>query len=177
MKLKIIKKTIREDDSPRTGKHYKISSLYVAFQDVEKYNNIVKFLKSEGKTIEQIDKICKIGEYDNAPSYTFSLNCSTFTFEKVERFGILDASVIFPTNERGFVNPQIQVIDRKEQIHEYEPPERMMQEEVEGWANSSAEPSQKSEPEKSSLETESSKIVGSYTKPIDDYTHSDDLPF
>ena len=173
MKLTILKKTIKEGVSERTGSPYKISSLFVKFGDEKTYNKIVELLKSKGQTIEKIEKFCKGVDYKGSISYTCGLNCSNFTFDKVEQFGVLDANVIFQVTESGFTNAKIQVVDRKEQVNGYEPP----QSEVEGWANSSAEPSQKSEPEKSSLETESSKIVGSYPKPIDDYSHSDDLPF
>jgi hypothetical protein len=136
MKVKIIKKTIKEGTAT-SGSDYCIKSLYVSFQEPEIYEKIVKHLKSQKITDDAIEKFCKPNDYNGQISYAFGLNCSHFTFDRVERFGILDANIIFSQNEKGFVSAKIQVIDKKEQVNGYESPE----DEVNGWANAEAEKS------------------------------------
>lgn len=125
MKLKIIKKSVKE------GSNYCIKSLFVSFQEEEIYDNIVNHLLSQGATKEQISKFCKPNEYNDNISYAFGLNCSNFTFDKVERFGVLDAKIVFGINEKGFINAKIQVENKKEQVLSYEAPKSN----VDGWAN------------------------------------------
>jgi hypothetical protein len=134
MKVKIIKKTIKEGTTS-TGSDYCIKSLYVSFQEPEIYEKIVKHLKAQNIPDDAIEKFCKPNDYNGQISYAFGLNCSHFTFDRVERFGILDANIIFSQNEKGFVAAKIQVLDKKEQVNGYQSPE----EEVTGWANSEAE--------------------------------------
>ncbi len=74
MKLKILKKTIKEGNSTRTGNEYKISSLFVSFEDAEMYQKIVSHLKSKGADDEQIEKFCRPNEYEGKVSYAFGLN-------------------------------------------------------------------------------------------------------
>ena len=130
MKVTILKKMIKEGVSARTGSNYKISSLFVKFEDSKIYENIVKYLQGKGATIEQIEKFCKPNTYRDKVSYAFNLNCSSFTFERVDTFGILDATIIFQINDQGFINAKILVKDKKEQVLGYEAPEAA----VEGWA-------------------------------------------
>ena len=130
MKVTIIKKTVKEGVSARTGSNYKISSLFVKFEDGKIYENIVKYLQGKGATAEQIEKFCKPNTYRDSVSYAFNLNCSSFTFDRVDAFGVLDATIIFQINDQGFINAKILVKDRKEQVLGYEAPEA----DVEGWA-------------------------------------------
>lgn len=136
MKLTIIKKKIKEGISDRTGSPYKISSLFVKFDDEAMYDKIVAHLKGKGATDEQIEKFCKPNEYKGKINYAFGLNCSNFTFNKVEQFGELDANINFTINDSGFINAKIHVVDKKEQVNGYTPPES----EVEGWAITAPEP-------------------------------------
>jgi len=136
MKLLILKKTIKEGVSPRSGSPYKIKSLFVKFDEKEVYDNIVKHLQGKGATIEQVEKFCKPNVWDGKTSYAFGLNCSGFTFDKVEMFGTLDCNVIFDINDSGFVNAKIQVVAGKEKVNSYEPSEL----EVTGWTNGDSEP-------------------------------------
>ena len=129
MKLFIIKKSVKEGVSERTGNAYKISSLFVKFDEKEVYDKIVSHLQSKGATIDQVEKFCKPNEYNGEVSYAFGLNCSNYTFDRVEQFGILDANVIFDISDAGFINAKIQVKDRKEMVNNYEPPADA----VEGW--------------------------------------------
>lgn len=129
MKLFIIKKSVKEGISERTGNAYKISSLFVKFDEKEVYDKIVSHLKSKGATIDQVEKFCKPNEYNGEVSYAFGLNCSNYTFDRVEQFGTLDANVIFDISDAGFINAKIQVKDRKEMVNSYEPPADA----VEGW--------------------------------------------
>ncbi len=138
---------IKEGVSARTGSAYKISSLFVKFEDSKIYENIVKYLKGKGATIEQIEKFCKPNTYRDRVSYAFNLNCSNFTFERVDTFGILDATIIFSINDQGYVNAKILVKDKKEQVFGYEAPEAA----VEGWA---IEAPPVHSPEKSALEAD-----------------------
>lgn len=130
MKLFILKKTVKEGVSQRTGSAYKISSLFVKFDEKEIYEKIVSHLQSKGATIDQVEKFSKPNEYNGQISYAFGLNCSNYTFDRVEQFGTLDANVIFDISDAGFINAKIQVVDRKEMVNSYEPPADA----VEGWA-------------------------------------------
>ncbi len=129
MKLFIIKKSVKEGVSERTGNAYKISSLFVKFDEKEVYDKIVEHLQSKGATIDQVEKFCKPNEYKGEVSYAFGLNCSNYTFDRVEQFGTLDANVIFDRSDAGFINAKIQVKDRREMVNSYEPPADA----VEGW--------------------------------------------
>lgn len=129
MKLFIVKKTVKEGVSERTGNAYKISSLFVKFNEKEIYDKIVDHLKGKGVTIDQIERFCKPNEYNGEVSYAFGLNCSNYTFDRVEQFGTLDANVVFNISDSGFINAKIQVKEKKEMVNSYEPPES----EVEGW--------------------------------------------
>ena len=130
MKVTILKKSVKEGVSARTGSNYKISSLFVKFEDGKIYENIVKYLQGKGASIEQIEKFCKPNVYNEKITYAFGLNCSNFTFERVETFGILDATIIFQINDQGYINAKILVKDKKEQVLGYKAPEA----DVEGWA-------------------------------------------
>lgn len=137
MKVKIIKKQIKEGDN------YCIKSLLVSFTGAEIYSKIVAKLKSLGATDEQVNRFSTPNEYNGQTSYAFFLNCSHFTFDRVARFGILDANIIFSINDKGYCNAKIQVIDRKEKINGYEEPE----DEVTGWATEAPEPKKAEEKE------------------------------
>ncbi|NLB87179.1 MAG: hypothetical protein GX793_08980 [Bacteroidales bacterium] len=131
MKLRILKQTIKEGISKRTGNEYKIASRFVSFEDTEIYQKIVSHLKSKGIDDEQIEKFCRPNEYEGKVSYAFGLNCSNYTFEKVDQFGILDAAVIFNISDNGFISARIPIKNRREQVNSYEPPADM----VEGWTS------------------------------------------
>lgn len=135
MKLKILKKTVKEGTSA-SGVEYCIKSLFVGFSEADVYNAIILHLKNRGAGSDAIEKFCKPNEYKGVISYAFWLNCSHFTWDTVERFGILDAKVIFAINDGGFVNAKIMVADRKEQVDSYEGPE----EQVTGWSCGNPEP-------------------------------------
>ena len=155
MKVTILKKTIKEGISPRTGNEYKIRSLFVKFTDSEIYDKIVAKLKRDGASIEQIERFCKPSEYKGEVNYAFGLNCSKFTFERVQAFGELDALIDFKLNDSGFINAKIAIKDRIEQVLEYIEPTESAEEVVEGWATKTKAPDPVSE--KSDLDTESTK--------------------
>ena len=152
MKVTIIKKTIKEGVSPRTGNEYKIRSLFVKFTDSEIYDKIVAKLKKDGADDEQIERFCKPSEYNGEVNYAFGLNCSKFTFERVQAFGELDALIDFKLNDSGFINAKIAVKDRLEQVLNYTEPVGSEDEVVEGWFMKDAP---KPVSEKSDLHTES----------------------
>lgn len=128
MKVTIIKKSIKEGSNARGS--YCIKSLYVSFSDEATYNRIVAHLKKQGASDETIAKFCSPREYEGALSYAFGLNCSNFTFDAVQMFGVLDAKIDFKVNDNGFINARIIVTDKKEQVNGYEAPAS----EVDGWA-------------------------------------------
>jgi hypothetical protein len=135
MKLKILKKNIKEGE--KNGNSYSIKSLFVSFSESAIYEAVVSNLKAQGAPSEKIEKFCSPNEYNGNVSYAFWLNCSDFTFNNVDRFGILDAKIIFTYAETGFVNAKIQVVDRKEQVNSYQQPEQA----VEGWSSGNPTPS------------------------------------
>lgn len=161
MKLFIVKKSVKEGVSERTGNPYKISSLFVKFNEKEIYDKIVSHLQSKGATIDQVERFCKPNEYNGEVSYAFGLNCSNYTFDRVEQFGTLDANVVFDISESGFINAKIQVKDRKEMVNSYEPPADA----VEGWTGGN-EPT--AEPVNSSEQASS---------PLQNTDFANDLPF
>ncbi len=178
MKVTILKKTIKEGISPRTGNEYKIRSLFVKFTDPEIYDKIVAKLKRDGADDEQIERFCKPSEYKGEVNYAFGLNCSKFTFERVQAFGELDALIDFKLNDSGFINAKIVVKDRIEQVLNYIEPVGSDEEVVEGWATKAPDPVS----EKSDLETEST--WSEKTPPIPPIPEQmtgddsfDDLPF
>ena len=156
MKVTIIKKMIKEGVSPRTGNEYKIRSLFVKFTESEIYDKIVAKLERDGASIEQIERFCKPNEYKGEVNYAFGLNCSKFTFERVQAFGELDALIDFKLNDSGYINAKIAIKDRIEQVLEYIEPSESAEEVVEGWAMKTKAPAPPPEPE-SDLETESTK--------------------
>lgn len=179
MKVTILKKTIKEGISPRTGNEYKIRSLFVKFTDPEIYDKIVAKLKRDGADDEQIERFCKPSEYKGEVNYAFGLNCSKFTFERVQAFGELDALIDFKLNDSGFINAKIVVKDRIEQVLDYIEPAGSAEEIVEGWAMKGDLPKPV---EKSDLETEST--WSEETPPIPPIPEQmtgddsfDDLPF
>ena len=153
MKVTILKKTIKEGVSPKTGNEYKIRSLFVKFTDPEIYDKIVAKLKRDGADDEQIERFCKPSEYKGEVNYAFGLNCSKFTFERVQAFGELDALIDFKLNDSGFINAKIVVKDRIEQVLNYTEPSESAEEVVEGWATKAPDPIS----EKPDLETEPTK--------------------
>lgn len=135
MKLKILKKTVKEGTTAN-GAEYSMKSLYVVFTDEAVYNAIILHLTNRGASLDAIKKFCSPNEHNGVVSYAFGLNCSHFTFDTVERFGILDANIIFTINDRGFIGSKIKVVDRKEQVNGYEGPE----DQVTGWSCGNPEP-------------------------------------
>lgn len=124
MKVKIIKKNIKE------GTNYCIKSLLVTFSEKEVYDKLVDHLGDLGASKDEIEKFVKPSDYNGTTTYGFFLNCSDFTFNAVERFGIMDAKIMFTKNDKGYLNARIQVVDKVEQVLSYEAPESN----VTGWA-------------------------------------------
>ena len=179
MKVTILKKMIKEGVSPRTGNEYKIRSLFVKFTDSEIYDKIVSKLERDGASIEQIERFCKPNEYKGEVNYAFGLNCSKFTFERVQAFGELDALIDFKLNDSGFINAKIAIKDRIEQVLEYIEPTESAEEVVEGWATKTKAPAPAPSSEsESDLETESTKTEVIPPMPISTAEEVDnELPF
>ena len=177
MKVTILKKMIKEGVSPRTGNEYKIRNLFVKFTDSEIYDKIVAKLERDGASIEQIERFCKPNEYKGEINYAFGLDCSKFTFERVQAFGELDALIDFKLNDSGFINAKIAIKDRIEQVLEYIEPTESAEEIVEGWATKTKAPDPASETE-SDLEAESTNTEIIPPMPIPTAEEvEDELPF
>ena len=176
MKVTIIKKTIREGVSKKTGEDYKIKSLFVKFTESEIYDRIVAKLKRDGASDEQIERFCKPNEYKGEVNYAFGLNCSKFTFDLVKAYGEMDALIEFNLNDSGFINAKIAIKDRVEQVLDYIEPTESAEEVVEGWAMKGDLPKPV---EKSTLETESTKteVIPPMPIPTPGEIEDDLLPF
>lgn len=135
MKLKIVKKNIKEGTTS-DGREYQIKSLFVTFTEKEIYEEIVAHLKAMGGQDDKIEKFCKPNEYNGNVSYAFGLNCSNYTFDAVDKFGILDAKIVFGVKDDGYINAKIAIIDKKEQVLNYQAPDDF----VDGWACGNPEP-------------------------------------
>jgi len=129
VKVKIIKKSIKEGDN------YCIKSLFCSVDNKEDANKLALAAISAGATKEQVATLIKAGEYNGNVTYAFGLNCSNLTFDRVDRFGILDANIVYIKNDKGYINAKIQIIDKKEQINGYEEPEQ----DVTGWSTPAPE--------------------------------------
>lgn len=160
MKLTILKKSIKQGVT--NDREWKIRSLFVKFEDEEVYRKIYAHLLAKKTSVQNIEKFIKPSTYEGNTSYAFGLNCSKYTFEKVENFGEIDANVIFEVSEKGFINAKIQIIDRKEQIHAYTP---STYQEADGWAFDYSEPG----------EQETTQKIDAFGIEGKDFTN--DLPF
>ena len=185
MKVQILKKIIKEGNT--NGRDWKIRSLFVKFDNKETYDRIKKKIVSDGVTEEQAMKAVKENEYKEEISYVFYLNCSKFTFERVEKFGVIDAKIVFPVNDRGYINPKIVVEyneDTKkweEQILSYEEPKVFSAEgeEITGWAIDAPEPiSEEKQANEVEGNSEIQDLPDDYpVEPKIDTQTVDDLPF
>ena len=137
MKVKILLKNIKEGIG-KNGQPYCIKSLYACVSTKEDANALAIQAIADFVPAEKIQEVIKPKEYEGETSYAFGLNCSHFTFDRVDRFGVLDCKIEFVVNKDGFINPKIQVIDKKEQIFGYKAPEQQ-EEEVDGWASPAPE--------------------------------------
>ena len=142
MKVKILLKNIKEGVG-KNGQPYCIKSLYACVSTKDDANALAVQAIADGVPADKIQEVIKSKEYEGATSYAFGLNCSHFTFDRVDRFGVLDCKIEFVVNKDGFINPKIQVIDKTlengktikvENIFGYEAPEQQ-EEEVDGWAS------------------------------------------
>ena len=181
MKVQILKKIIKEGNT--NGRDWKIRSLFVKFDDKELYDRIINKLVADGADEDSAKKAVKENEYKDVISYVFYLNCSKFTFERVEKFGIIDAKIVFPINEKGYINPRIVVKGGKEQVLSYEEPKEFTPEgeEITGWATKAPEPISE---DKQDFEVEGDGYSAIQDLPYDypvepkvDTQTVDDLPF
>ena len=166
MKIKIKAKNIVENTNKETGKTYISKRLWCSVDNKEDANVLAKSAIESGADKDLVLKLIKENNYNGSIKYDFNLDCSNFTFDKVEKYGILDAKVIFVKSEKGFISAKIQVIDKKEQVNGYEPPE----EEVTGWNVPSPEDPVVTAPES---QTQATK----HEPAIPDFEPTDDLPF
>jgi len=175
MKVKILLKNIKEGVG-KNGSPYCIKSLYACVATKEDANALALQAIADGVPADKIQDVIKSKEYEGVTSYGFGLNCSHFTFDRVDRFGVLDCKIEFVVNKDGFINPKIQVVDKKEQIFGYEAPEQQ-EEEVDGWASQAPEIKQQ-QPIGDGSHAEPNPIVpfGFDAKPSDPNEGSD-LPF
>ena len=130
MKVTIIKKTVKVLDNGG-----EIKSLFVRTDDNGIYERIKKHLLGKGGEADRVERFIKPNEYNGVTTYAFNLNCSGFTFEAVDNWGVLDANIIFDINKKGWCEAKIQVKNGKEIVNSYTPSESH----VSGWANESGQ--------------------------------------
>lgn len=131
MKVKILKKNenIKTDENGNVTMC--IKSLFCSVDNSNDANALVSRALEDGSTKDQAMASIKPNTYDGEVTYTFGLNCSSFTFDRVDKFGILDISpenIKFKPNGK-YTNARIAVINKREQINGYEEPVDT----VEGW--------------------------------------------
>ena len=160
MKVKILGKYVGS-----TG----MKSILVVTEKREDANKIAINAGSAGATEDQISKLITKKDYEGVPCYSFFLNCSNFTFERIGKFGILDCDIVCAISAKGFLNAKIQIIDKKEQVSGYKEPEG----EADGW--STPAPTTKApEPYGDGSQGEFNPINPTFDKPN---SVEDDLPF
>jgi hypothetical protein len=146
MKVKIIIK--EEKEVPYFDKNGKRQSfmkrnVFVSHENETVYHAMKAKLIELGAEKEKAEKFSKPHEKDGKITYGFNLETSPYTFDRIERFGTLDAKIVLSVNKGGYGEAKIEVIDRKEQIFGYEPPRASVDDElanVDGWATSSPDP-------------------------------------
>lgn len=174
MKVKILLKKIKEGVG-KNGSQYCIKSLYVCVSTKDDANALATQAIADGVPVDKIQGVIKPKEYEGETSYAFGLNCSHFTFDRVERFGVIDCKVEFVVNKDGFVNAKIQVIDKKEQVFGYEVPEQQ-EEEVCGWETTAPE-LKPTQPYGDASQAEPNPITPFGSGPTSLNPQPDDLPF
>ncbi len=180
MKVTILKKMIKEGNT--NGRDWKIRTLFVKFEDENLYEKIIATVISNGADEDTARRAIKPDTYEGVTTYGFFLNVSKFTFERVEKFGVMDAQIVFPINDKGYINPRIVVKNGIEQVTSYEDPAPFepQEEEVTGWATKSPIPEPAPEEnEKSDIEVESEKVSDIPQMPIPPVSDDDsnNLPF
>jgi len=133
MKVKILlsKCGIKEGVSEKTGKPYKFTSadLFVVCEDFSLYEKVCKTFKGKGCSDDQIAKFSTPKEYEGKKTFAFWLKCSKFTFDNVQKFGVLDAKISFNVNSSNYAEAKIFVENGKEQVNGYVASEN----DVTGW--------------------------------------------
>lgn len=99
-----------------------IESLLVATVSKDAANSMARKASELGATIEQIKKMITEKEFEGEPSYSFFTNCSNFTFEKVQPFGILDCEFKCFMSKNGFLGIRIDKVGYDEIVHSYTKP-------------------------------------------------------
>lgn len=164
MKVKILGKYIG-----KTG----IESLLVTTESRDDANKMAVKASEAGATKDQILNFITTKEYQGVLGYSFFINCSNFTFERVGKFGILDCEIICAISAKGFLNAKIQIIDRKEQVFRYE-----ASDEADGWATQTPVPEPvKVEPMGDGSHAEPNPIVDFAKLAADAPEAATDLPF
>ena len=120
MELKILKKS--DNSGEKNGRAWRITSLFVCVDNKNDANLIAMKAIKEGATKEQVGKFIKTNDFNGKTSYPFSLNCSAFTLNKVEKFGVLEIDInnILVSVKDNFVNSRIRIISGKEQVDGYD---------------------------------------------------------
>ena len=138
MKIKIIKKTIKEGVSKKTGNEYSIKSLYCSVATKEDANALSTIASAAGATMDQIMAAIKPNDYNGTITYKFGVNCSGYTFENVHQNGILDCE-LDPIIKGDYLNFKIKVENYKEIVTDYQVPD-VIEDDVQGWSNCTPPP-------------------------------------
>lgn len=135
--MKVTIKLKKDSSGEKNGKPWRMLTLLCSVDTPEEANEIATHGINSGLPQDQIEKLIKKNEYNGKVSYQFNVNASLFTFEHVERYGILDidAENLVVSWDGRFANTKIKVISGIEQINGYKNPESF----VAGWASTAPE--------------------------------------
>lgn len=171
--MKVTVKFKNDNSGEKDGRKWRMLHLLCSVDNPNDANEIAIHGSKSGVPKDAIEKLIKLNDYNGKITYQFKLQCSLLTFEKVERYGVLDIKVenIEIKYDGKYVNSKIKVIEKIEQIDGYEAPENY--DSVSGWnVPAPTAQVQSTEPPKSQGEpipvTDFSKIIP---------PNENDLPF
>lgn len=161
---------------------WKILSLLCSVDNKDDANLLAQHGVQSGVPIEEIEKLIKKNEYNGNITYQFNLQCHSFTFDRVEKYGTIDISPenIIVKYDGRYVNCRIKVVLGVEQINGYSAPKPIEEEAVTGWTVPAPEPVQNSAAPTSSIEEQMNTAFSDDTKnlpPIIGGITGNDLPF
>lgn len=135
--MKVTIKLKKDTSGVKNDKPWRMLSLLCSVDTIDEANEIAMHGVESGLPQDQIEKLIKKNDYNGKISYQFNINPSSFTFEHVERYGILDidAKNLVISWDGRFANAKIKVISGVEQISGYKHSDDF----VTGWASPAPE--------------------------------------
>ncbi len=143
MKFKVEFKNINQinynDKSTGEPKNFNKYSLSLSVDNSEDANAIALKIVELGKVAQVVadpTKFIKAHTYNEKLTYRCNVECSKFTFERVEKFATLDIDLtdIEMTESKGYINAKIAKENGKEKIKGYQQPSALASDDVvDGW--------------------------------------------